>query len=64
MQSEEQLAAFRRMTPEERWAITRELMDFAWRYLMTLTAEDRERRLEAARRQHRLSNEALAEALK
>jgi hypothetical protein len=52
------------MTPQERWKITAQLMEFAWRSLLALEPEERERRLEAARRQHRLSNELIAAALK
>ena len=64
MLSTSQIEAFRRMTPEERWRITAELMEFSWRYLLTLDPAERERRLEIARRHHRLSNEAIAAALK
>jgi len=64
VQSKEQLEAFRRMTPEERWRITSQLMDLAWRTLVELPHEERERRLEAARRQHQLSNEAIIAKLK
>jgi hypothetical protein len=64
VQSQEQIEAFRRMTPAERWRITAQLMEFAWRSLLALSPEERERRLAAARRQHRLSNEAIAAALK
>ena len=64
MQSREQLEAFRRMTPEERWKITAELMEIAWRSLLVLDPAERERRLALAREQHRLSNEAIAAALK
>jgi hypothetical protein len=62
--SREQIEAFRRMTPQERWKITAQLMEFAWRSLLALDPDERERRLEAARRQHRLSNEAISAALK
>jgi hypothetical protein len=64
VQSKEQIEAYRRMTPQERWRVTAELMEFAWRSLLALPPEERERRLEAARRQHRLSNEAIAAGLK
>jgi hypothetical protein len=59
-----QVEAFRRMTPEERWKITSQLMEFAWRSLLALDPAERDRRLEIARRHHRLSNEAIARALK
>jgi hypothetical protein len=64
VQSKEQIEAYRRMTPQERWKITADLMELAWRTLLALTPEDRERRLELARRQHDLSNEAIVAALK
>jgi hypothetical protein len=62
--SPEQIEVFRRMTPEERWKITSQLMEFAWRSLLALDPEERGRRLEIARRHHRLSNEAIATGLK
>ncbi len=64
MQSKEQIEAYRRMTPQERWKITAELMEFAWRALLVMTPVERERRLEVARRHHRLSNEAIVAGLK
>ncbi len=64
VQSPEQIEAFRRMTPEERWRITAQLMEFAWRSLLALDPAERERRLDLARRHHRLSNEAIAAGLK
>jgi hypothetical protein len=64
VQSREQIEAFRRMTPQERWKITAQLMEFAWRSLLALDPEERERRLAAARREHDVSNEAIAAALK
>ena len=59
-----QIEAFRKMTPQERWKITADLMELAWRALVRLTPEERERRLAVARRHHDLSNEAIAAALK
>jgi hypothetical protein len=52
------------MTPEERFELTATLMELAWRSLLALDPEERERRLEIARRHHRLTNEAIAAALK
>ena len=52
------------MTVEERWVIVQELMTFAWRGLMELPYEERERRLAHARREHDLSNEALLKGLR
>jgi hypothetical protein len=64
MRSKEQLEAWRRMEPAERWKITEQLMEFAWRELLELPFEERERRLGIARRHHRLSNEAIVVALR
>jgi hypothetical protein len=63
MLSEEQLERYRRMTIEERWRITEELMDLTWQALLELPYEDRERRLQLAREEHELSSKALLEAL-
>jgi len=52
------------MTPEERWKLTAALMEFAWRSLLALDPQERERRLEVARRHQRLTNEAIAAGLK
>ena len=64
MRSREQIEAFRHMSPEERWEITSELMELAWRDLLRLPPEERERRLAIARHHHRLGNDAIAAALK
>jgi len=52
------------MTPEQRWRITSQLMEFAWRSPLALDPRERERRLEIARRHHRLSNEAITAGLR
>ena len=52
------------MSPEERWRITLDLMDLAWRSLLALDPAERKRRLAVARRNHRLSNDLIAERLK
>lgn len=64
MQDPQQVEAWRRMTPQERWKLTGILMEFAWRSLLALDPQERERRLDAIRRQHRLSNEAIAAGLR
>ena len=64
MLSKEQIERYRRMTIKERWAEFEELMDLAWRTLMALPPEERNRRLDVARRQHELSNQALLEGLR
>ncbi|MBI4600729.1 MAG: hypothetical protein HY721_02100 [Planctomycetes bacterium] len=63
MLSEEQLALYRRMSIEERWKITEELMRFTWEALLEMPFEERERRLQLAREEHELSSRAMAEAL-
>ena len=64
MMSDAQLELYRRMTIEERWRITEELMTLAWRSLQDLSYEDRERRLQLARREHEEGNQALLRALR
>jgi hypothetical protein len=62
--SEEQLESYRRMSVEERWRITEELMTLAWRALLEMPYEERERRLQLAREEHDRSNQALLESLR
>ena len=64
MLSPERLEAYRRMTPAERSKETFALIEYAWKALLALPFEERERRLELMRREHRESNDALARALK
>lgn len=64
MLSEEQLEAYRRMTPAQKWEETMMLLDFGWEILMSLPAEERERRIEIMRREHQESNDAIVRALK
>lgn len=52
------------MSIEERWRITEELMTLAWRALLEMSHDERERRLSLAREEHELSNRALVEALR
>jgi hypothetical protein len=63
MLSREQILLYRRMTVEERWKVTEELMTLAWRALLELPQEDRERRLRLAREEHDAGCRALEEAL-
>ena len=63
MQDSQQIEIWRRMAPAERWKFTAELLEDAWRVLSALDPAERERRLEIARRNHRLSNEAIVRAL-
>jgi hypothetical protein len=62
--SEEQIELYRRMSIEERWRIVEELMTLAWRALLELPYEERERRLQIAREEHDAGCRALAEALR
>ena len=61
--SEEQIRLYRRMSVEERWKLTEELMTVAWRALLELPFEERERRLRLAREEHDASSRALEQAL-
>jgi hypothetical protein len=48
----EQIERYRRMSPAERLKETEELMTLAWRMLLELPAEERERRLRIIREAH------------
>lgn len=63
MLSKERLEAYRRMTPAERWAETLRLLEFGWEMLQRLPPEERERRLEIARRERRRVNDEIARRL-
>lgn len=63
MLSPEQIDLYRRMTVEKRWRLTEELMTVAWRELLVLPHEERERLLRIARQEHDASCRALAQAL-
>ena len=64
MLSERKLEAYRRMTPEERWQEVEELMTLAWRSLLELPAEERQRRLNVIREEHEESDRVLLAELK
>lgn len=64
MMSREQIEALRKMSVEERWELTRELMTLAWRALLELPYQERERRLRLLREEHHKSCESLARALR
>lgn len=64
MISREKIEQYRRMTPEERWKETEELMTLAWRALRALPREERERRLEVIRSEHEESDAILLEHLR
>lgn len=61
--SEEQILLYRRMSIQERWRLTEELMTVTWRALLELPHEERERRLKLAREEHEASSKALEQAL-
>jgi hypothetical protein len=56
MLDEQRLERYRRMTPEERLREVEELMTFAWRSLLELSDEERQRRLDLVREEHELSD--------
>lgn len=64
MLSEQKLAAYRRMTPEERWREVEELMTLAWRTLLEMPEEERRRRLAIIREEHEASDAALLDHLR
>lgn len=64
MLSDERIAAYRRMTPEERWREVEELMTLAWRALLERSAEERERVLRHVREEHDKSDAVMLEALR
>ena len=63
MLSRENIERYRRMSMEERFEETRELIRFAEEALALLPPEERRRRLAIISQQHRESNEALARGL-
>jgi hypothetical protein len=64
MLSEAKIEAYRRMTPEERWREVDELMTLAWRALLELPEEERQRRLAIIREEHEISDRILLERLR
>ena len=64
MLSMTRLAAYRQMKPAERWRETSALMEYAWKALMELSPEEREKRLAVARREHDLANAEIERALR
>jgi hypothetical protein len=64
MLSNEKIEAYRRMTPEMRWHEVEELMTIAWRALLELPEEERQRRLAVIREEHEESDRHLFEHLK
>jgi hypothetical protein len=59
MLSEAKIAAYRRMTPEERWREVEELMTLAWRGLQELPDGERARRIALIREEHERANRLL-----
>jgi hypothetical protein len=64
MLSERKLEAYRRMTPGDRWREVEELMTLAWRSLLELPEEERQRRLEIIREEHEASDRIILERLR
>lgn len=64
MLSAEQIRLYRRMSMEERWRLTEELMTLAWRALLEMPHDQRECRLRLAREEHDASSQALEQALR
>ncbi|MFO0983038.1 MAG: hypothetical protein U1E76_15140 [Planctomycetota bacterium] len=64
MLDEKRIERYRLMTPEERWLEVEELMTFAWRSLLELPDDERDRRLAVIRNEHDLSNAAILEHLR
>ena len=62
--SEARLERYRNMTPEERWGEVEELMTLAWRGLLELPDEERNRRLQVIRDEHEAGNRILLEHLR
>ncbi len=61
MTSREQIEAFRRMLPADRWKLQVELMDAAWEDLEKLPVEELRRRMEYLRLSHEEGNRRIAE---
>ena len=64
MLSDAKLEAYQRMTPEERWREVEELMTLAWRSLLELPDEERQRRLAIVREEHEISDRIVFEHLR
>ena len=64
MLSDEKIEAYRRMTPEERWREVEELMTLAWRMLLELPEDERNRRLAIIREEHEKSDAIILDHLR
>jgi len=64
MLSDEQINAYRAMSPEQRWEEVEALMTFAWRFLQSLPQEEMERRLAYDVQQHDESDAIVLEHLR
>lgn len=64
MLSDAKIAAYRRMTPEERWREVEELMTLAWRDLLARPPEERERILRHVRAERDRSDALMLDALR
>ena len=61
---ERRIERYRAMTAEERWREVDELMTVAWRALLELSPEERERRLAVIREEHEESDRAMLQHLR
>ena len=59
MMGQEQVEAFRNMTPSERWKLQVRLMDSAWEEMLKLDATELSRRLDYLNRQHEIGNQRI-----
>lgn len=64
MLSEAKIAAYRLMTPEQRWREVEELMTIAWRTLQALPADEFAQRMQVIRDEHESSNRLILERLR
>lgn len=64
MLDDDRIAAYRKMSPEERWREVAALMTFAWRMLKQLPHEEVARRLAREQSERDKSDEAVLEHLR
>lgn len=63
MLSKEQIERYKKMSSQEKWELTCAAIEDAWNFLMSLPAEERQKRLEAIRKLHDDSSDALLAGL-
>ncbi len=64
MLDEKRIEHYRRMTPEDRWRETEELMTLAWRSLLEMPEDERNRRLDLVREEHEQSDAIILDHLR